>query len=217
MRGIIYDLDGVIVDTAKYHYLGWKRLADELGVPFDEAANEKLKGVSRRDSLAALLGYTPREPVATALCERKNGYYLELIGRMDQREILPGALAFIDAVRASGRFRQALASSSRNARLVLDRIGLADRFDAIVDGNSTDRSKPAPDLFLIAAEELGLDPDEVVVVEDAEAGVAAARAGHMRCIGIGSPEILAAADLVVGGLKDLTLERVAGLLNGAGR
>ncbi len=212
MRGIIYDLDGVIVDTAKYHYLGWKKLADELGVPFDEARNEKLKGVSRRESLLALLGSAPAEDRITELCERKNGYYLQFVSSMDRGEILPGALAMLDAAAAAG-YKQAIASASRNARLILGKLGLADRFDAIVDGNDAARAKPAPDLFLIAAERLGLGPDDVVVFEDSEAGIEAACAGHMRSIGLGSPANLGRAHLVVPGLHAVTLRDVERLFS----
>lgn len=215
MKGLIYDLDGVIVDTARYHYLGWKKLADELGVAFDEARNEKLKGLSRRDSLIALLGYTPVEEDLQAWCTRKNGYYLDYVSGISADEILPGALEMIGAVERNPEWCQALASSSRNAPLILSKLGIADRFQAVVDGTATEKTKPDPELFLIAARKLGLSPAEVVVIEDAEAGVAAAKSGGMRCVGLGDPAVLGQADLVVKNLAAITLNDIAALLNGA--
>ena len=200
-KGVIFDLDGVIVNTAKFHYLGWKKLADGLGIPFDEAKNEKLKGVNRRDSLIALLGYTPDEKRIAEYCDRKNGYYLEYVKNIDRGEILPGALEIIKAIKKDGSWKQALASSSKNARLVLKKLDIDGYFDAIVDGTETERAKPDPELFLKAASIMGLSADEVVVVEDAESGIEAAKRGKMLAIGLGDPKILGKADLVV---KDLS-------------
>lgn len=210
MKGVIFDLDGVIVDTAKYHYLSWKRLADELGIPFDEAHNEKLKGVSRRDSLIALLGRVPEEKQIEEWCGRKNEYYLELVSRINRSEMLPGALEMLEEIRNSSEWTQALASSSKNAKLVIDKLGIKDYFSAVVDGNDTKKTKPDPELFLVAAQRLGLTPDQVVVVEDAESGVEAARAGRMRVIGIGDPKILGKADRVV---RDLSKIRLTDILD----
>ncbi|MBN1269354.1 MAG: beta-phosphoglucomutase [Kiritimatiellae bacterium] len=218
-RGVIFDLDGVIVDTAKYHYRGWKRLADELGVPFDEVKNEKLKGVSRRESLVAMLGYTPPEEQARAWCDRKNGYYVEYISRIERDELLPGALDLIAAIRASQDWKQALASSSKNSRLILERLDIGKYFDAVVDGNDIVETKPNPEIFIKAAARLGLPSDRVVVVEDAESGVRAAKAAGMLAIGLGRPEVLGEADLVVSDLAHVTLEGIAELFeydDGAG-
>lgn len=207
-NGVIFDLDGVIVNTAKFHYRGWKKLADKLAVPFDEEKNEKLKGLSRRDSLLALLGKNPGEDKIARWCEEKNGYYLEFVGQIDRSEILPGALELVVEIQKAKGWKQALASSSKNAKLILSKLDLTKYFDAVVDGTETDQTKPDPALFLLAAKKLGLSTDQVVVVEDAESGVQAAKAGKMRVIGIGDPGILIGADLV---LKDLSQINLAGI------
>lgn len=204
-RGVIFDLDGVIVNTAKFHYLGWKKLADEIGVPFDEVKNEKLKGVNRRDSLIALLGYKPEEKVIDEYCDRKNKYYLEYVADIDRSELLPGALDMIESVKRASGWKQALASSSKNARLVLSKLNIDKYFDAIVDGTETERAKPDPELFLKAASRMGVAVPDAVVVEDAESGVEAAKRGKMLCIGLGDPKILGKADLVVRDLSKITL------------
>ncbi len=208
MKGVIFDLDGVLVNTAKFHYLGWKKLADELGVPFDEVRNEKLKGLSRRDSLIALLGKTPEESKITEWCDRKNKYYVESIVNIDRSEMLPGALATLEALKKSGKFKQALASSSRNAKPILKKLDIEKYFDAIVDGNDTEKAKPNPELFLTAAKKLGLSTDEVIVVEDAESGVQAAKSGNMRCIGLGDKTILHQADHVANDLSEVSLATI---------
>lgn len=210
-KGVIFDLDGVIVDTAKYHYLGWKRLADELAVPFDETKNERLKGVSRRDSLILLLGRTPEEKDLQAWCDRKNGYYLEHIGKIDRRELLPGALELIQALRKTQDWKLAIASASKNTKLILKRLDITSLFDAVVDGHDFERTKPDPEVFQKAAARLHLSPERLVVVEDAEAGVRAAKAAGMRTVGLGRREVLGAADLVVPDLAHVTpadLERL---------
>lgn len=210
-RGIIYDLDGVIVDTAKYHYKGWKALADTLGVPFDEVRNEKLKGVSRRESLIGLLGYAPPEDDIRKWCDLKNGFYLESIRHIDRSELLPGALERMEEFDRAAEWKQALASSSKNGRLILDRLGITDYFDAVVDGNDIEKTKPDPEVFVKAAQRLGLPADRVVVVEDAEAGVRAAKTAGMKTIGIGRPDVLGEADLVVSDLSEVDLARIDAL------
>lgn len=185
---VIFDLDGIITDTAEFHYLGWRRLADEIGVSFDRAANEALRGLSRRASLLALLG--DREVDGAALEEmmaRKNRYYVDSLGQLSPDDTLPGALELLDDAEARG-LALAVGSSSKNARLVLDRLGLTDRFSVIADGHSVERAKPAPDLFLHAARELGVAPEAAIVVEDAGSGVDAALAAGMPVIGVGPPE-----------------------------
>lgn len=203
-KGVIFDLDGVLVDTAKYHYLGWKRLADELGVPFDEARNERLKGVSRRDSLILLLGRTPSEPEIKEWCDRKNGYYLQYIGRIDRRELLPGSLEIVQALRKEPGWKLAIASASKNTKLILNRLDIMPLFDAVVDGHDFERTKPDPEVFQKAAARLRLPPERLVVVEDAEAGVRAAKTAGMRAVGLGRPDVLGAADLVVPSLAHVT-------------
>jgi beta-phosphoglucomutase len=197
IRGLIFDLDGVITDTAEAHYLAWQRLADEEGLPFDRAANEALRGISRRESLGKLLGGR-RVSVAHAeeLMERKNGYYRELIAQITPADLLPGALELIDEARALG-LKVAIASASRNARDVLDNLGIGQRFDATCDGHTAAATKPAPDLFLAAAAALGLPPETCVVFEDAADGIKAAQAAGMMSVGIGPVERVGAADVVL--------------------
>lgn len=203
----IFDLDGVIVDTAKYHYLAWKRLANSLGFDFSEADNEHLKGVSRVESLKLILklGAVELAPVAfEAALLAKNGWYLEYINKIGPEEILPGVSAFLTKVRASG-IQTALGSASKNAVLILERIVLLDQFDAIVDGNKVANAKPDPEVFLNAARELGVAPADCIVFEDAVAGVQAALNANMRVVGIGAPAVLTQAHLVIPGFQDTTI------------
>jgi beta-phosphoglucomutase len=184
-RAVIFDLDGVITDTAEFHYLGWQRLADEAGIPFDRDANERLRGLSRRESLLAMLGdhEVPEDELA-AMMERKNGYYVDSLGEMGPEDALPGAVELVEDARARG-LAVAIGSSSKNARLVLDKLELTDRFEAIADGHSVEDAKPAPDLFLAAAGLLGVEPAACIVVEDAASGVDAALAAGMTAVGVG--------------------------------
>ncbi|HUR16537.1 MAG TPA: beta-phosphoglucomutase, partial [Candidatus Limnocylindrales bacterium] len=197
IRGLIFDLDGVVTDTAESHYLAWQRLADEEGLPFDRAANEALRGISRRQSLALLLGTrSVSDEQATEMADRKNRYYRDLIAKLSPDDVLPGAIELIDEARQRG-LKVSLASASKNAREVLDRLGITDRFDAIADGNSVTAPKPAPDLFLFSARQLGLKPAECVVFEDASDGVDAALAAEMLTVGIGPDERVGQADVVL--------------------
>jgi beta-phosphoglucomutase len=195
----IFDLDGVIVDTAWFHFLAWRRLANELGFDFDEAANESLKGVGRMESLDIILGWggvelTPGEKQAWA--DRKNGWYREYVAGMTPADILDGALEFLQNVRAHGK-KVGLGSSSKNARTILQYIGLSDFFDAVVDGTNITRSKPDPQVFLLGAEAMGLDPAHCIVFEDAQSGIDAALSGGFYAVGVGHPESLGDAHLVV--------------------
>ena len=202
MRGGIFDLDGVIVDTAKFHYLAWKRLANELGFEFTEAHNERLKGVSRMRSLEILLevgGLNFPDAKKQEMAARKNAWYVEYIRRMDASELLPGSHDYLVALRQRG-VRIALASARKNAPLILARVKIASLFDAVVDGNRAHKAKPDPQAFLLAASDIGMAPADCVVFEDAEAGVAAAKNAGMRVVGIGKPENLRDADLVVANL-----------------
>ncbi len=185
IEAVIFDLDGVLADTAECHYRAWKRLADEEGIPFTRADNEALRGVSRRASLDLLLrGQPVSEAEAEAMMARKNDYYVELVRCLTPGDLLPGAGALLDELRAAG-IRAAVATVSRNARIVLDGLDLWPRIDALVDGASVSRSKPAPDLFLRAAAALGTPPSRCLVVEDAVAGIEAAAAAGMRALALG--------------------------------
>ena len=206
LRAAIFDLDGVITDTAEYHYLGWKRLADEEGWPFDREANEQLRGVSRMDSLDLLLdGREATEEQKQAWAERKNAYYVESLEQVTPDDLLPGALETVLACKEEG-LAVAIGSSSKNARLVLDRLEVTELFDAISDGHSVDRAKPAPDLFLDAAERLGVEPSRCVVFEDAESGVDAALAAGMVAVGIGPAERVGHATVRFDTVADVDLE-----------
>jgi len=211
--GCIFDLDGVIVDTAKYHFLAWQRLAEEMGFDFTEDHNEALKGVSRMASLEILLrvgGIVKDDEEKIELATRKNNWYVEYISHMTPEEILPGSIDLLNLLRSEG-ILTAIGSASRNAGMILDRIGLRTMFDAIIDGNKIHSAKPDPEVFLKGAEELGLAPENCVVFEDAQAGIEAAIAGGMKCIGVGSPLNLGRANLVVPDLKNITLNQIKNL------
>jgi len=206
IRAFIFDLDGVLTDTAEYHYRAWKRLADEIGMAFNRHDNEALRGIPRRESLLKILkehSYT--ETQLQEMMARKNNYYLEFIGEISPRDVLPGARELLTEIREAG-LRSALGSASRNAREVLERLGIANLLDAVADGNSVERQKPAPDLFLHAAAQLGILPEECVVVEDAAAGVEAARAGGFHSIGLGPRERVGEADAVFPAIEKIGLQ-----------
>lgn len=206
----IFDLDGVIVDTAKYHYLAWKRLAHELGFEFLEEHNERLKGVSRMTSLDIMLevgGLTFSQSEKEVMATRKNEWYLEYIYKMTPEEILPGVVDFLVMLRSKG-IKISLGSASKNAMLILERVQLQHYFDAVIDGNKALKAKPDPQVFLLAAEELGQNPTSCVVFEDAAAGIEAAKAAGMKCIGIGSPNVLGKADKVVPGFVNATIDLI---------
>jgi len=212
-QGVIFDLDGVLVTTDQYHYRGWKRLAEEEGIPFTREDNHRLRGVSRMESLEILLEKAGRVYSAVEkqeLAERKNRYYVEFLQNLTPDDALPGARSLLEALKRRG-FRLAVGSSSRNAPLIMKKVDLCGFFDAVADGNDITRSKPDPEVFLLAAERLGLKPAECVVVEDAEAGVVAARAAGMRCIGIGDPALVGAAAKVVGSVAEITLDTISQL------
>jgi beta-phosphoglucomutase len=210
VKACIFDLDGVIVDTAVYHYKAWKRLANELGFDFTEEDNEKLKGVSRVRSLQLILqwgGVTKTEAEQEELANRKNNWYVEMISHMTPAEILPGAKEFLETCRAA-EIKTALGSASKNSMTILNKINLAGLFDAIIDGNHVSKPKPDPEVFLKGAEALNVSPAECVVFEDAIAGVEAAINGGMKVVGIGSPQVLTRANLVVKGLNEMNLEEL---------
>jgi len=192
IRAFIFDLDGVITDTAEYHFLAWKRLADEEGIPFTRQDNEALRGVSRRESLNRMLKGRPiDEATAQAWMQRKNDYYVASLDQITPANVLPGALNLLDEAHAAG-ILTGIGSASKNARPVLEKLGIADKFDAIGDGYSVVNTKPAPDLFIWTAGRLNVAPTQAVVFEDAEAGIAAALTGGFWAVGIGTADVSAA-------------------------
>lgn len=210
IKACIFDLDGVIVDTAIYHFKSWKRLADELGINFTLHDNERLKGVSRVRSLEIVLeigNVTKTVAEQEELAGRKNEWYTEMISKMQPEEVLPGAKEFLALVRNAG-IKTALGSASKNSGIILEKTGLTQYFDAIIDGNHVSKAKPDPEVFLKGAEAVNVQPADCVVFEDAIAGVEAALAGGMKVVGIGSPEILTKANVVVSGLDQMNLEKL---------
>lgn len=201
-KAAIFDLDGVLVDTAKYHYLAWKETASKLGIEFTENDNERLKGVSRMECLDIILGLGNRRlnlAEKERLAAEKNAVYLTYVDAMDESNLLDGAEIFLNVCRNAG-IGTALASASKNAKLIIDRIGIRHLLDAIVDGTMVKRSKPDPEVFLLAASMLEIEPMRCAVFEDAVAGIQAAHRAGMKAIGIGRNSILFDADIVIPGL-----------------
>lgn len=210
IRAVIFDLDGVICNTAKYHYQAWKKLANVLGFEFSLQDNEMLKGISRRDSLEVLLKIgkiEADEQQKMEWAEKKNKWYIEYISEMNEDEVLPGVIEFIEKLRKAG-IKTALGSASKNTRIILERLKMKDRFDVISDGTMVEKAKPNPDVFLKAAELLGVKAEECLVYEDAQAGIEAATNAGMKCVGIGDPEILGKADWVVTGFGDPRQQKI---------
>ena len=210
VKAVIFDLDGVIVSTDDCHYRAWQRMADEEHIPFSRQINERLRGVSRMDSLAIILEKATRpygEAEKEAMAARKNTYYVELIGRLTPADILPGAMDVLTALKARG-IRVAIGSSSRNTPVILRQIGLSDFFDAVADGNQITRSKPDPEVFVLAARLLGLPAADCLVVEDADAGVEAALAGGMKALGVGSAASNPRATYRAADLAAVTLDTI---------
>ena len=208
IKACLFDLDGVVVDTARYHYKAWKKIADDLGFDFTAHDNERLKGVSRMESLDILLELGNIKAdlhTKEALATRKNSLYVSYISTMTPDEILPGVISFLDELRNAG-FLVALGSASKNALSILDKIGIAQKFDAVIDGNKVSKAKPDPEVFLKGASELGIKPRECLVFEDAQAGIDAARNGGMHIIGIGLPENLKNAEFVIPGFGNMNLD-----------
>lgn len=206
----LFDMDGVIVDSAVHHFEAWKRLADALSIPFTEQDNEALKGVSRVDSLEYILrlGHMELdEATKVKLMNQKNAHYLKLIEGMRAKDVLPGAREFIVECKEAG-VGVVLGSSSRNAQMVLDNVGLAPLFDAVVDGNHITLSKPDPEVFLKGAQALNVIPSQCVVFEDAASGVRAGKAGGFAVVGLGDESLLGEADWVLPTMQGLTLERL---------
>ncbi len=215
-KGFIFDLDGVIVDTAKYHFLAWQNLANSLGISFSSEQNEQLKGVSRVRSLEKILAWgnkTISEEEFTKLMSEKNEEYLAYISKMTAKEILPDVPKVLDYL-ISKEQGIALGSASKNARVILDKVELSPKFQAIVDGTNVSKAKPDPEVFLIGAKELGIEPEKCIVFEDSVAGVQAANIANMTSIGIGDPKVLHEADHVFNDFTEINEEFMHQLITG---
>ena len=210
IRACIFDLDGVIVDTAKYHYLAWKRLADDLGINFTEKDNERLKGVSRMASLEIILeigNIVLDKAKKEEFASLKNRWYVDYINRMTPEEILPGSLEFIRELKKAN-ISVAIGSASKNTPLILERVNLKNLFDVVADGNNVHKAKPDPEVFLLAAKKVNTSPDHCLVVEDAVAGIESARRAGMKALGIGTKERLPNADIVVPNLSAISVDEL---------
>jgi beta-phosphoglucomutase len=210
IKACIFDLDGVIVDTAKYHFLAWKRLADQLHIPFTEKDNERLKGVSRYESLDIILelgNLKLDQRHKDEFASLKNKWYIDYIRRMTPEEILPGSLEFINELKKA-EIKVAVGSASKNTPMILKRVGIDKLFDAVADGNVVSKAKPDPEVFITASKMLRIEPKYCIVFEDAIAGVRAAINAGMMCVGIGSVKILTEAHLVISGLEKISLKEL---------
>jgi len=212
LEAVIFDLDGVITDSAEFHYLAWKNLADRLGIDFDRKINERLKGVSRMESLEIILEkddvpgrYSMHEK--EALAKEKNDEYVTLIQTITPDDMLPGILDLLNDLKQRG-IKTAIASASRNAHTIVERLEIGHLFDFIADAGKIKNQKPAPDVFLVSAENISVLPDQCVGVEDASAGIIAIKAAGMIAVGIGDAEILKGADMIIPETKDLTYEKI---------
>jgi alpha,alpha-trehalose phosphorylase len=209
LQAVIFDLDGVLADTAVVHRAAWQRLAQEIGAPFDDHIAERMKGVDRRGSLEILIERAPNaysEREKRALEERKNGYYVEQVERFGPAQLLRGAREAVEGVRAAG-LCTALASASRNAPLLLERLGIADLFDYVVDASRITHSKPHPEIFLAAATGLGIAPENCLGVEDAAAGIDSILAAGMRAVGVGDTTVLSRAEHILEGIDAFDIQR----------
>lgn len=208
MRACIFDLDGVLVDTAKYHFIAWRNLAAKLGVEFSEHDNEQLKGLSRDASLDYILNkgkIIASTQDREAWKEEKNSEYLSLVMQMNEDETLPNVKELLNELKTNG-VKLALGSASKNAELILERVNIKDYFDVIIDGNKTSRSKPDPEVFLLGAQALQCEPNDCIVFEDALNGIKAAKSGGFFAIGIGDAEVLVEADIVLDSLVSVNFE-----------
>jgi len=213
-KGFIFDLDGVVVDTAHFHFKAWKKTAEELGFNLTEELNEKLKGVSRIDSLQKILDWAKVSISKEQFDEmtfEKNEDYLEYVGQMTKDDVLPGVSAFIEKLKKLG-YPIALGSASKNAKHILERVDLLNKFDAIVDGNDVTKAKPNPEVFLNAAQLLDVNPENCVVFEDSLAGIQAANIANMVSIGIGDPSVLSEADYCFKSFIDMDTDFLSKLI-----
>jgi beta-phosphoglucomutase len=210
IHGVIFDLDGVLVTTDELHFQSWKQLTAAEGIPFDRTINHRLRGISRLESLEIVLEQSPRTYTPEkkrALAERKNALFRELLEKLTPADLLPGALDMVTELRRRG-IKTAVASSSRNTPLIMDRLDLWPHFDAVADGNDITRSKPDPEVFLLAARRLGLPPQDCLVIEDAVAGVESARRAGMAVFGIGMPATLPGVSRLAPDLAHVTVDEL---------
>jgi beta-phosphoglucomutase len=210
IKACLFDLDGVLVDTARFHYIAWKKLADKLGFTFTETDNERLKGISRMSSLEILLeigGIKLSDEEKNIYAAEKNEIYLNYINQMTPGDVLPGVFDFLGELKTNN-ILLGLGSASKNARLILDKTNITKLFDVIVDGNLVTHAKPDPEVFATGSSLLEVDNSSCVVFEDAAAGVRAAHNAGMKCVGIGSPQVLYEADLIFPGFENLKLENL---------
>jgi len=208
MKAILFDLDGVVVFTDKYHYLAWKELCDEQGWFFSEEINQGCRGVPRMASLEVILQHNNvvlSTEEKEKLADKKNRRYVELLQNIDENDVYPGVVPFLKNLRAMG-LKIGLCSSSKNARLVLNNLNLTSLFDAIVTGDEVTFAKPNPEIFLTGAKRLGVDPKECIVFEDAEAGIEAGLAAGMRCVGVGTPDLLPNAPITIKEYGEINLK-----------
>ncbi len=213
IQAVIFDLDGVIVSTDEYHYLAWQQLADEEGIYFDRSINERLRGVSRMECVEILLEQSEKtysEAQKSEMATRKNNYYLDYLDDLSAEHILPGVMDLFKQLRAND-IKIAVGSSSRNSPAILEKIGLSDYFDATADGNEISKSKPDPEVFLLAAEKLGVNPEFCLVVEDAVAGVEAGINAGMKVLAVGSASEEKRAHFCAENVDSITIEDLLGL------
>ncbi|MBO0441194.1 beta-phosphoglucomutase [Candidatus Enterococcus ikei] len=211
-NGFIFDLDGVITDTAKFHYIAWKDLAQSLGITIDETFNETLKGISRMDSLDKILAYGQRENDFTlaekeALAQKKNDEYVKLLADLSETDLLPGVHDFL-AQAKEHNIPCSIASASKNAPMILEKLGVLDFFGHIVDPETLKKGKPDPEIFVKAAESIGVAPNDAIGFEDAQAGIEGIKAAGMYAVGISATEVLAGADIQVASLTELDIEQL---------
>ncbi|WP_026507307.1 beta-phosphoglucomutase [Butyrivibrio sp. MC2013] len=215
LKAVIFDLDGVITDSASYHYEAWKELADKMGIPFDEKVNEQLKGVSRMDSLEIILRNDPQKRNFTqeekeALCTEKNENYKKLILKITPGDMLPGIAELLKELEEHG-IMKGLASVSHNAETILRQLQIFDKFDYIADVNRVKRSKPYPDIFMDCLVSLGVDGRDAIGIEDAAVGIDSIHRAGMRAVGVGSPDMMGAADLILADTSKLSYDKLVEL------
>ena len=211
-KGIVFDLDGVITDTAKFHYIAWKNMAEKLGIIIDEKFNEQLKGISRTESLERILEFGGKADAYTEeekekLAAQKNTEYVELLEELTPADILPGLLSVLDQAEALG-MKSSIASASKNAPHILEKLGIKERFAHIVDPNTLVKGKPDPEIFVRAAEAIGIKPEEAIGFEDAQAGIEGIKGANMFAVGVSVGEPLHGADLIINSLEEIDLAKL---------